>query len=64
VLLLAQRGEVRADRAKICEAVRGAETAGYFLLELGHANVAFGLIMPTPGLCRVMNAGGPVSSLL
>ena len=51
--LFAQRGDVGAYGAEGFGAVNGTEASGSFLLQLGHADIAFGLIMPPPGLCRV-----------
>ncbi len=43
--LLAQGGEVGADGAERVETVLAAEAARDFLLELGHADVALGLVI-------------------
>ena len=43
--LLAQGSEVGADGAKRLGASDGTETAGGFLLEFGHADIAFGQIV-------------------
>ncbi len=51
--LFAQRGEVGADGAEGLGASDGTETPGGLLLELWHADIAFGQIMPTPKLCRI-----------
>ena len=43
--LFAQSGYVGADGAEGLGAGDGTETAGGFLLELGHADIAFGLVV-------------------
>ena len=43
--LFAQRGDVGADGAEGLGASDGTETSGGFLLELGHADIAFGLVV-------------------
>ena len=43
--LFAQRGEVGADDAEGLGPGDGAETPGGFLLELGHTDIAFGLVI-------------------
>ena len=43
--LFAQRGYVRADGAEGLGAGDGTEAPGGFLLELGHADIAFGLVV-------------------
>lgn len=43
--LLAQGGEIGAVDAERVGALGGAEAAGDFLLEFGHADIAFGLVV-------------------
>lgn len=43
--LFAQRREIRADSAEGLGTVGGAKSTGDFLLELGYANVALGLVV-------------------
>ena len=51
--------EVAGDAAIGFGVLAVSEPAGDFLLDLAHAQVTFGAVMPTPGLCRIMGAGGP-----
>ena len=51
--------EVAGDAAIGLGVLAVSEAAGDFLLDLAHAQVTFGAVMPTPGLCRIVGAGGP-----
>jgi len=57
--VLAGRGDVASNATKRVSAGFATEHAGDLLLHLHHANVPFGQVMPTPGLCRIVGAGGP-----
>ena len=54
--LFAQRGEVGADDAEGLGAGDGTETPGGLLFELGHADIAFGLVV-VEGHARVAELG-------
>jgi len=53
--ILCRSGEIGSDCCERLGSCKTFEASSYFGLDLDHPDVAFGLVMPTSGLCRVVS---------